>query len=184
MLRRGSYFSTLGKSWAPCEGCAAPGPLCRSRVHRRSGRWEQAWGASSRVRPLASCRLSSPRAGFGRSRAKLIIHSIINMSALQGTVVLLIGQVRARVRVYAQVSVLGRFCYTLVSQVWWRGQLRFTPRFRNFPSFAIGPWEPEPRPPPPGGAGLPRPPSPKAQTCRHIFIGVPASQLGTCLLIP
>ena len=42
--------------------------------------------------------------------------------------VLLISQVR----VYAQVSVLGRFGYTLGSQVWWRGQLRFAPRFRIF----------------------------------------------------
>ncbi len=43
----------------------------------------------------------------------------------------------SQVRVYAQVSVLGRFWYTLGSQVWWRGQLRFTPRFRNFPLFKL-----------------------------------------------
>ena len=54
------------------------------------------------------------------------------------TVVLLISQVR----VYAQVSVLGRFGYTLGSQVWWRGQLRFTPRFRNFSLMGSGPWGP------------------------------------------
>ena len=57
------------------------------------------------------------------------------------TVVLLISQVR----VYAQVSVLGRFRYTLGCQVWWRGQLRFTPRFLVlFHSIQSCPWEPVP----------------------------------------
>ena len=58
--------------------------------------------------------------------------------------VLLISQVR----VYAQVSVLGRFRYTLGCQVWWRGQLRFTPRFLVlFHSIQSCPWEPVPAAP-------------------------------------